>query len=205
ANGLAELTLLRLPHDHFGNFATALAGLGTPSLQIADNDYAIGKVVEFISHSPYWRDTAIFILEDDAQNGGDHVDSHRSFVYAISAYSKRGKTISTNYNTVNVLRTMEDLLGIAHLNVRDDNADAMVDVSRRVPDFTPYTAIIPGSLCAPPVDPGLVPECSESARPKSAPMPELHDRAWWASQTSGFDFTSEDKIDPEAFNRVLWQ
>lgn len=118
-SGLADLTLLRLPHDHFGNFATALAGLGTPSLQIADNDYAIGKVVEFISHSPYWRDTAIFILEDDAQNGGDHVDSHRSFVYAISAYARRGKTISTLYNTVNVLRTMEDLLGIAHLNIRD--------------------------------------------------------------------------------------
>jgi YVTN family beta-propeller protein len=204
AHGLAELTLLRLPHDHFGNFATALAGLGTPGLQIADNDHAIGKVVEFISHSPYWRDTVIFMLEDDAQSGGDHVDSHRSFVYAISAYARRGKTISTLYNTVNVLRTMEDLLGIAHLNVRDDNADAMSDVFTRSPDFTPYTAIIPGNLCAPPVDPNLIPECSAPSRVKTAPVVERHDRSWWADQTAGFDFSSEDKIDADAFNRVLW-
>lgn len=204
ANGLAELTLLRLPHDHFGNFATALAGLGTPSLQIADNDYAIGKVVEFISHSRYWRDTAIFILEDDAQNGGDHVDSHRSFVYAISAYARRGKTISTLYTTVNVLRTMEDLLGIGHLNIRDDNSDPMSDVFSRNPDFTPYTAIIPGSLCAPPVDPNLIPECSMASRVKTAPVVERHDRTWWAEKTAGFDFSSEDKIDADAFNRVLW-
>jgi YVTN family beta-propeller protein len=204
ANGLADLTLLRLPHDHFGSFATALAGLGTPSLQIADNDYAIGKVVDFISHSDRWRDTAIFILEDDAQNGGDHVDSHRSFVYALSAYSKRGRTISTNYNTVNVLRTMEDLLGIAHLNFRDANAQPMKDVFSRVPDFTPYTAIIPGSLCAAPVDPNLVPACATgSAALQSPPVPDLHGRAWWAGRTSRFDFSREDRIDADAFNRVL--
>lgn len=78
-NGLPNLTLLRLPHDHFGSTSTAIAHLNTPSLEMADNDYAIGKVVDFISHSPYWRSTAIFILEDDAQSGGDHVDAHRSF------------------------------------------------------------------------------------------------------------------------------
>jgi DNA-binding beta-propeller fold protein YncE len=147
---------MRLPHDHFGNESTAIAGLNTPSLQIADNDYAIGKVVDFISHSPYWRNTAIFILEDDAQSGGDHVDAHRSFGYAISPYSKRGITISTNYNTVNVLRTIEDLLGIDHLNQSDANAAPMADVFTHTPNFTPYSAIIPGSLCAPPVDPNLV-------------------------------------------------
>jgi DNA-binding beta-propeller fold protein YncE len=126
---------------------------------MADNDYAIGRLVETISHSQYWSSTAIFILEDDSQSGGDHIDSHRSFSYVISPYSRRGVTISTNYNTVSVLRTVEDLLGIDHLNLSDANAAPMADVFTQKPDFTPYTAIIPGSLCTAPVDPNLVPAC----------------------------------------------
>ena len=165
-NGLSNLTLLRLPHDHNGSFGTAIAGLGTPALQISDNDYAIGRVVDIISHSPYWSDTAIFILEDDAQNGSDHVDSHRSFAYVISPYSKRGVTISTNYNTVNVLRTIEDVMGINHLNFRDADAAPMADVFTRKPDYTPYSAIIPGDLLTAPVNPKLVPAC-ETLRPRS--------------------------------------
>src|SRR5215813_4985554 len=204
-NGLPNLTLLRLPHDHNGSFGTAIAGLGTPALQISDNDYAIGRVVDIISHSPYWKDTAIFILEDDAQNGSDHVDSHRSFVYAISAYSKRGVTISTNYDTVNVLRTMEDLLGIDHLNFRDADAATMADVFSKTPDFTPYTAIIPGDLCAAPVDPKLVPACQSNTAKITPAVPQLHDAAWWAQKTKGFDFSDADHIDADAFNRILWQ
>src|SRR5262245_46000030 len=127
-NGLPNLTLLRLPHDHFGSTGTAVAGLRTNSLQMSDNDYAIGKVVETISHSPYWKNTAIFILEDDAQSGGDHVDAHRSLGYVISPYNRRGVIIPTNYNTVNMLRTLEDLLGIDHLNLSDANAAPMSDV-----------------------------------------------------------------------------
>jgi len=204
-NGLPNLTLLRLPHDHFGSESTAIAGLNTPSLQIADNDYAIGKVTDFISHSPYWKNTAIFVLEDDAQSGGDHVDAHRSFVYIISPYSKRGVTVSTNYNTVNVLRTIEDLLGIDHLNQSDANAAPMADVFMRVPDFTPYSAIIPGSLCAPPVDPNLVPACSSPSAKISPRVPELHDAAWWAENFKNFNFHEADHFDTEAFNRVLWK
>src|SRR5262245_32763042 len=80
----------------------------------------------------------------------------------------------------------------------------MKDVFSRVPDFTPYTAIIPGSLCAAPVDPNLVPACaSGSAALQSPPVPDLHDRAWWARRTSRFDFSREDRIDADAFNRVL--
>ncbi|MGB7846324.1 MAG: alkaline phosphatase family protein [Candidatus Acidiferrum sp.] len=203
-NGLPNLTLLRLPHDHFGNESTAIAGLNTPSLQIADNDYAIGKVVDFISHSPYWHNTAIFILEDDAQSGGDHVDAHRSFGYAVSAYSKRGVTISTNYDTVNVLRTIEDLLGIDHLNQSDANAAPMSDVFTRTPNFTPYSAIIPGSLCAPPVDPNLVPACQSPSAKITPRVAELHDATWWAENLKGFNFHDADRLDTEAFNRVLW-
>jgi len=203
-NGLPNLTLLRLPHDHFGSFATAIAGLNTPSLQMSDNDFAIGQVVDFISHSQYWHNTAIFILEDDAQSGGDHVDAHRSIGYAISPYSRRGATISTNYNTVNVLRTIEDILGIDHLNQSDANAAPMADVFTRVPNFTPYSAIIPGSLCAAPVDPNLVPACKQAAARLTPKVVELHDSAWWAEKTRGFDFHREDRVDTEAFNRILW-
>jgi YVTN family beta-propeller protein len=203
-NGLPNLTLLRMPHDHFGDFSTAVAGLNTPSLEIADNDYAIGQVVDFISHSPYWSSTAIFILEDDAQDGGDHVDAHRSFVYAISPYSKRGVTISTNYNTVSVLRTIEDLLGIDHLNQSDANAAPMSDVFSGTPNFTPYSAIIPGSLCASPVSPALVPACNNASARITPHMPELRDAAWWAANMRNFDFHREDRLDTDAFNRVLW-
>jgi DNA-binding beta-propeller fold protein YncE len=178
-SGLPDLSLVRLPHDHFGSTATAIAGLNTPSLEMADNDYAIGRLVDYLSHSRYWQNTAIFILEDDSQSGGDHVDSHRSFVYAVSPYSKRGVTISTNYNTVNVLRTIEDLLSIDHLNQSDANAAPMADVFSQTPDFTPYSAIIPGR--------------------------ELHGAAWWAEKLKGFDFHEADRVDAEVFNRVLWE
>jgi YVTN family beta-propeller protein len=204
-NGLPNLTLLRLPHDHFGDFATAVAHLNTPSLEIADNDYAIGEVADFISHSPYWQSTAIFILEDDAQDGGDHVDAHRSIGYVISPYSKRGVTISTNYNTVNVLRTMEDLLGIDHLNQSDANAAPMSDVFTPIPNFTPYSAIIPGSLCAPPVDPNLVPACNSPSAKLTPSQPELHDATWWTERMKGFNFHDADRLDTVAFNRILWE
>jgi len=204
-NGLPNLTLLRLPHDHNGSFGTAIAGLGTAELQISDNDYAIGRVTDIISHSPYWHDTAIFILEDDAQNGSDHVDSHRSFAYVISPYSRRGVTISTNYNTINMLRTIEDVMGINHLNFRDADAAPMSDLFTRKPDFTPYSAIIPGDLCTPPVDPNLVPACNNPTAKITSPVPSLHDSAWWAAKTKGFDFSDADRVDSDAFNRVLWE
>jgi DNA-binding beta-propeller fold protein YncE len=202
---LPNLTLLRLPHDHFGSTGTAIAGLKTSSLQLSDNDYAVGKVVDTISHSQYWQDTVIFIVEDDAQNGGDHMDAHRSLAYVISPYSRRGVTIPTNYNTVNMLRTIEDLLGIDHLNLSDANAAPMSDVFTRTPDLTPYSAIIPGSLCATPVDPNLVPECKSTSAKMSPRLPELHDAAWWAEALKPFDFHDADRIDIEAFNRVLWK
>lgn len=203
--GLPNLTLLRLSHDHNGSFGTAIAGLGTPMLQISDNDYAIGRVVDIISHSRYWPNTAIFILEDDAQNGSDHVDSHRSFGYVLSPYSKRGVTISTNYNTVNMLRTIEDVLGIKHLNFRDADAAPMADLFTWQANLTPYSAIVPGDLCAPPVDPNLVPACQSSTATITPVVPQLHDAAWWAAKTKGFNFSDADKIDADAFNRILWQ
>ncbi len=203
-NGLPNLMLVRLSHDHFGSFGTALAGLNTPELQIADNDYAIGKLVEKISHLPEWKETAIFIIEDDSQNGPDHVDSHRSLAYVISPYTKRGALVSTNYNTISVLRTMEDLLNIGYLAITDANAEPMSDAFTREPNFQPYTAIVPGNLCSKPVDPKLVPACQDKNVEKTAAMPILQDKKWWANMTKGFNFAGEDKLDPEEFNEILW-
>ncbi|WGV28188.1 bifunctional YncE family protein/alkaline phosphatase family protein [Halotia branconii] len=203
-NELPNLIMVRLPHDHFGNFDNAVAGLNTAELQMADNDYAVGLLVEKISKSPLWKETAIVVLEDDCQNGPDHVDSHRSVAYIISPYTKRKTLISTNYNTVNVLRTMEDFLGIGYLGMNDANAKPMSDAFTREPDFTPYTAVIPGNLCAEPVDPNLVPACKNSNAKKAAAIASLHNQQWWTQATKDFYFEVEDKLDPDKFNRVLW-
>jgi DNA-binding beta-propeller fold protein YncE len=196
--------LVRLSHDHFGSFGTALFGLNTPELQMADNDYAVGRLVEKISYMPEWKETAIFIIEDDSQNGPDHVDSHRSIGYIISPYVRRKAIVSTNYNTVSMLRTMEDLLNIGYLGMNDANAEPMSDAFTTKPDFTPYTAIVPGNLCGASVDPKLVPACRDNNVEKTAGMSILHDKNWWAQITKGFNFIGEDKLDPEEFNEILW-
>ncbi|WP_448265163.1 bifunctional YncE family protein/alkaline phosphatase family protein [Nostoc sp. DSM 114159] len=204
-NGLPNLMLVRLSHDHFGSFGTALFGLNTPELQMADNDYAIGKLVEKISHLPEWKETAIFIIEDDSQNGPDHVDSHRSLAYVISPYTKRGALVSTNYNTINILRTIEDLLNINYLAITDANAEPMSDAFTRQPNFEPYKAIVPGNLCAKPVDPKLVPACQDPNVENTAAVPILNDAKWWAAITKGFNFIGEDNLDAEEFNEILWE
>lgn len=203
-NDLPNLMLVRLPHDHFGNFDQAVAGLNTAELQMADNDYAVGLLVEKISKSPYWKDTAIVVVEDDAQNGPDHVDAHRSLAYIISPCTKRNALVSTNYNTVSLVRTIEDLLGIGYLGINDANAEPMSDAFTRTPNFTPYKSVVPGNLCAAPVDPNLVPACNDPNAVKTAAIPSLHDKQWWAAATKQFNFEVEDKLDSEAFNRILW-
>ena len=133
------------------------------------------------------------------------MDYHRSFSFLISPYTKRGVTIQTNYNTVNVLRTIEDVLGIDHLNFSDADAAPMADLFSQTANFTPYTSIIPGDLCAAPVDPDLVPACQNPKSIITAALPDLHNSQWWAAKTKGLDFSDADKIDSDAFNRVIWQ
>src|SRR6185437_15256059 len=125
---LPNLELVRLDHDHFGNFGDAIAGLTTPELQMADDDYSVGLLVEKVAHSRFASDTLIFIVEDDAQNGGDHVNAHRSPAFILGPYVRHGAVVSTAYNTVNLLRTMEEVLGLAPLNLNDASASPMADV-----------------------------------------------------------------------------
>ena len=134
---MPQLILMRLGNDHTSGTA---AGKPTPLAAMADNDAALGMVVEAVSKSRFWRDTAIFVLEDDAQNGPDHVDSHRSPAFVISPFVKRGKVDSTMYNTTSMLRTMELILGLRPMTHFDAAARPMAGVFQNTPDLTPYNA-----------------------------------------------------------------
>jgi DNA-binding beta-propeller fold protein YncE len=191
--------------DHFGNFGTNVGGLNSANTQIADNDYALGRLVEAVSHSRYWNDTAIFVIEDDAQDGPDHVDSHRSVGFVISAYTKRRAVVSTRYTTVSMLRTIEDFLGAAPLGLNDANAVPMADVFTSGANLQPYDAVIPGNLCRAPVNPNLVPACADPRAARTAALAERQPAGWWQAQTAGFDFGGPDRVDPRRFNRIIWR
>ncbi len=203
---LPNFEMVDFMEDHFGNFSSNAATLENPLSQMASNDYAVGRLVEAVSNSPYWKDTAIFVVEDDAQNGPDHVDAHRSTVFVVSPYTRSGAVIHTNYNSTNVVRTIEDILGADYLGLNDANARPMSDVFTMQPNLQPYLAPIPGILCQPPVDPTLVPECSNPGnRPITAAVKPLHNGAWWAQATKGFNFSHPDLNNADLFNRILWK
>ena len=109
---LPALTLIRLMHDHTGNYTTAIDGVSSRIPEIADNDYAVGLLMQKISQSQFANNTLIFVIEDDSQDGGDHVDSHRTIAFVVGAYVKRGAVVSTQYTTLNFLRTIEEVLGM---------------------------------------------------------------------------------------------
>ena len=202
---LPDLQVMSLPLDHTGSFDSNVGGLNTPSLQVADNDYALGKIVADVTHSPYWKDTAIFVVEDDAQDGPDHVDAHRAPAFVISPYTKRGALVHTRYTQLNVMRTIEDLLGLKHLSMYDANVDPMDDVFTLKADLTAFDPVIPGVLCQPPVDPNLIPECTDENAEKTPAIKQIHDGAWWSQQTKGFDFRHADSLDAAGYNRLLWR
>jgi YVTN family beta-propeller protein len=195
---------VELMMDHFGQFKTNVAGLDTPYLQISDNDYALGLLVEAVSHSRYWKDTAIFVLEDDSQAGPDHVNPHRSIAYVISAYTRRHAVVHVRYNTITMLKTIEELLGVEPLGFHDANAHDMGETFMRSPDTRDaYTAVIPGDLCKPPVHRDLIPECASNNRGRTAVLVPRRDAAWWIVQTAGMDFERPDAVDPPRFNALL--
>ena len=136
---MPNLNVMRLSNDHTAGLRV---NFPTPQFYVAENDYAVGKVVEEVSKSPYWKDTAIVIVEDDAQDGNDHVDAHRSVALLISAYNRKGALIHDFHNTVSLIRTMEILLGIPPMNQLDATASP-IDIFQNEPDLTPFQAILP--------------------------------------------------------------
>jgi hypothetical protein len=113
----------------------------TPRAMVAENDLAVGKFIEHISHSSIWGTSAIFILEDDAQNGPDHVDAHRSTAYIASPYAKRNSTVSTMYSTASMLRTMELILGLPPMSQFDAAATPMWECFTGLQDLTPFVSL----------------------------------------------------------------
>ena len=134
---MPALTFTWVPDDHTGG-----PGNPDPVAQVADNDLAVGRIVTTISHSRFWKSTAIFVLEDDSQNGVDHVDGHRSPVWVISPYSKPGVD-NQYYSQINMVRTIEQILGIHPMNQEDGGPSRCMRPSPRIPNFAPYSAAQP--------------------------------------------------------------
>jgi len=207
---LPALELVRFDHDHFGSFGSASFGVNTPELQIADDDYSVGLLVDKIAHSPYANETLVFVIEDDPQDGADHVSGDRSLAFIVGPYVKQGAVVSDFYSTVSMMRTIEDVLGVSHLSIHDAGVAPMAhafDIRRDCDrkenggstcwtySATPSQFLSNTTLPLP---------SSTAASAASAPRP-THDAAWWAQKTKGMDFSSEDLNDPAAFNRIIWE
>ncbi len=176
--------MIRLPNDH-----TSGVSRGTPTAQfyVAENDYALGRIVEAVSSSPYWKDTAIFVVEDDAQDGPDHVDCHRSVALVISAYNRPGALVHEFHNTVSFIRTMELLLGIQPMNLLDATATP-VDIFRPEADLRPYRAVLPDVA----LDNLLTPPARDAAT------------LYWMQRTAEQDTEHADMADPRVLNEAIW-
>jgi hypothetical protein len=194
------LTMLRMPHDHTGSFEQAIDGVNTVEAELADNDYAVGLVVQKVAEGPFAKDTLIFVIEDDAQDGPDHVDAHRSIAFVAGPYVKQGQVVSMRYTTVNMLRTIEAVLGLAPMGVNDARAAPMTEVFDLTKADWTYTALVPGVLRTTQL-PLPAPATAEAA----CPAPAARSRAYWSAAMAGQDFTQEDHLDTPRFNRALWR
>ncbi len=199
-DNLPNLELVRLAHDHLGLFNEAADGVNTVETEIADNDYAVGLLVEKVAHSKYAKDTLIFVIEDDAQNGPDHVDAHRSLALIAGSYVKQRALISKRFNTVTLLRTMEEVLGIKPLGLNDALQPPMSEVFSTHQTTWSYKAQVPEILRT-----TKLPLPVATAEDRPGVIEPGHDTTYWADKTKDFDFTVEDKLDSESFNMVLWK
>ena len=197
---MPALSLVRFMTDHTGDFAHAIDGVNTPEAQVADNDYAVGKLVQRIAASPYRDSTLIFIIEDDAQDGPDHVDAHRSTAYIVGPYVRQGAVVSTRYSTVNMLRTIEDVLGIEPLSMFDTYQRPMTDVFDLKQTSWNFRAVPSAALAG-----TKLPLPKKRAGARHRRFAFAHDAAYWAAATRGYDWSAEDRINAAAYNRVLWQ
>ncbi|MEO7043567.1 MAG: bifunctional YncE family protein/alkaline phosphatase family protein [Gemmatimonadaceae bacterium] len=175
---MPQLEIVRLPNDHT---AGARAGSRTPRAYMADNDLALGRLVDALSHSPFWRNTVVFVVEDDAQNGPDHVDSHRAPAFVISAYNDGG-VVHRWTNTTDFIATMSEILHTGSLSQFDYYGRPLRSIWAAKPDMTPYVA--------------LTPQIDLNER-------NLRNTAL-AAASAKLDLSAEDRADENSFNRILW-
>ena len=221
--GVPNLNMLWVPDDH----TAGLSGTDPyPSAQVADNDLAVGRMISAISHSSIWSSSAVFVVEDDPQAGADHVDGHRSTMFVASPYAKRGVVNSSYYTQLNVVKTIEQILGIAPMNQEDRAAVPMFDAFTNKPDLTPYTTLpnqIPLTYGlahpAPSATPAAAPAATPAGGPTTgaAPAPAAPQavpaseqgiyqqwEAWSAQQHFGGAQPTQDSANPEQLNRLDW-
>jgi DNA-binding beta-propeller fold protein YncE len=199
-NSFPAFETVRFNHDHFGSFGSASFAVNTPELQIADDDYAVGLLVDKIAHSPYASNTLIFVIEDDPQDGADHVSGQRSIGFVIGPYVKQKAVVSTHYATVNMLRTIEEVLGISKLSVHDSGVPPMTDAFDTTQGTWTYSAVPAQILYT-----TTLPILNKYVQNRDALPQPTHDAAWWDAKTKGFDFSKEDRIDSDKFNRIIWE
>jgi YVTN family beta-propeller protein len=177
---LPRLSILRLGNDHT---AGTRPGYPTPRAMIAENDAALGRILEAISKSQYWKESAVFVLEDDAQNGPDHVDAHRSVALVASPWTKRGAVDSTLYTTSGMLRTIELILGLPPMSQYDAAATPMYRAFTNTPDSRPFAAL-----------------------PARIPLDEKNDPAAYGAEASlRMDISEADRVPDQELNEILWR
>jgi hypothetical protein len=184
---LPNLMMMILPNDHTSG---TRPGMPKPESAVADNDVSLGRIIEAVSHSKFWKDTCIFVVEDDPQMGFDHIDGHRTVALVVSPYTRRKIVDSTNYNQTSMVRTIELILGLPPMNQIDASATPMNSCFMEHPDFTPYSAV-----------PNLIP--LDSLNPEMSGIKDARARHW-AEQSVAMNLDEVDKADENIFNRVLW-
>lgn len=183
-----QLTFICLPQDHTSGTSK---GCPTPAATLADNDLALGRILEGLSHSRFWKDMAVFVIEDDPQAGWDHVSGYRTVALCAGPYVKRGEIISTQYNTTSLIRTMEQILGLPPMNAFDASAEPMFDCFTDEPDLTPYVAI-----------PANIPLDQMNPLALNIQDPVLREDALVSGT---LNFREVDRAPEDVLNRILWR
>ncbi|TDD87000.1 phosphoesterase [Actinomadura darangshiensis] len=202
ANGPANLNMFWLSSDHTGGAPNSVA-------QVADNDLAVGKIVDTISHSKYWKDSAIFVIEDDTQNGVDHVDGARGPVQIISPWARHGTVDSTYYTQITMIRTIEQILGIQPMNQKDSAASPMAGAFTRKPDYRPFNALpnqvpLTGGLSTPPECGNDEPSGTASAVPAGMRPTVDAWNAWKRKQHLTGSTAAPDRANPALMDHFTW-
>jgi YVTN family beta-propeller protein len=187
---LPNMLMVYLPEDHTGGMSP---NFPKPECMVADNDLALGKLVDAVSHSKFWAKTCIFVIEDDPQAGFDHVDGHRSLCLVASPYTKRGAVVSNFYNQTSVLHTMELILGIPPMNQHDAMAPVMHDCFTETADTTPYTCLK-----------NNIPLDTPNKGAKAGDAKEEANAAKFAALSEAQNLSEPDRIDDDTFNRIIW-